>query len=601
MSPARSRGPSSLLPLALFLSVAGLVSPGQAASQDFLRVAGQRIVDAEGRDVILRGMGLGGWMLQEGYMLRTGGPQHRIEARIEELIGPERKAEFYAAWLANHNRQIDVDSMAAWGFNSVRLPMHYKWFTPPIEEEPVAGEITWRDTGFQIVDQLLAWAGANEMYVILDLHAAPGGQGKNADINDYDPDKPALWESEANQEKTIALWRKLAERYRDQPWLGGYDLLNEPNWGFANLAEDPNGCAESGNMPLWDLQRRITRAIREVDPHHIIFIEGNCWGNNYRGLPDLWDDNLVVSFHKYWNYNDQASIQHMLDMRAERNVPVWMGEAGENSNSWFTDAIALLEDHGIGWAWWPLKKLGVNNPLEIVSPPGYDRVRAFWNDDGPRPSADEAYQALMQLAENLRLENNVYHRDVVDAMIRQPHTTDVLPFRAHTLTAPGANRILAVDYDLGRHGYAYSDVDHANYHVSTGEPRTVWNRGRAYRNDGVDIGEDPDGGYYVGWTEPGEWLQYTVDVLSAGLYTVTVEYAASSNDGVLSLQVDDEPVALAVPLWRTGGDHDWSITTVARVRLPVGPARVKVLVEQGGFNLKSLRLTQDVNPGGAGR
>jgi endoglucanase len=595
MSSVRSRGPSSLFPLALVLSFVGLVSPGQAASQDFLRAAGQRIVDAEGREVVLRGIGLGGWMLQEGYMLRTGGPQHRIEARIDELIGPERKEAFYAAWLANHTRQIDMDSMAAWGFNSVRLPMHYKWFTPPIEEEPVAGEITWRDTGFQMVDQLLAWAGANEMYLILDLHAAPGGQGKNADINDYDPDKPALWESEANQEKTIALWRKLAERYRDQPWMGGYDLLNEPNWGFENLAEDPNGCAESGNVPLWDLQQRITRAIREVDANHIIFIEGNCWGNNYRGLPDLWDDNLVVSFHKYWNYNDQASIQHMLDMRAERNVPVWMGEAGENSNSWFTDAIALLEGNGIGWAWWPLKKLGVNNPLEIVSPPGYDRVRAFWNDDGPRPSADEAYRALMQLAENLRLENNVFHRDVVDAMIRQPHTTDVLPFKAHTLTAAGETRILAVDYDLGRQGHAYSDSDHANYHVSTGGPRTVWNRGGAYRNDSVDIGVDPGGGYFVGWTEPGEWLQYTVTVSSSGLYTVTVEYAAPSHDGALSFWVDEEVSGAPFPLPRTGGDHDWTTRTVASVRLPAGSQRLKVVVDQGGFNLKSLRFTKQAD------
>jgi endoglucanase len=595
MSSVRSRGPSSLLPLALILSVAGPVSPGQAASQDFLRVAGQRIVDAEGRDVILRGIGLGGWMLQEGYMLRTGGPQHRIEARIAELVGPERTEAFYAAWLANHTRQIDVDSMAAWGFNSVRLPMHYKWFTPPIEEEPVAGEITWVDTGFQMVDQLLAWTGANGMYLVLDLHAAPGGQGKNADINDYDSDKPSLWESEANQEKTIALWRKLAERYRDQPWMGGYDLLNEPNWGFENLAEDPNGCAESGNAPLWDLQQRITRAIREVDPNHIIFIEGNCWGNNYRGLPDLWDDNLVVSFHKYWNYNDRASIQHMLDMRAERNVPVWMGEAGENSNSWFTDAIALLEGNGIGWAWWPLKKLGVNNPLEIVSPPGYDRVRAFWNDDGPRPSADEAFRALMQLAENLRLENNVYHRDVVDAMIRQPHTTEVLPFEAHTLTDAGETRILAVDYDLGRQGHAYSDADHANYHVSTGGPRTVWNRGRAYRNDGVDIGVDPGGGYFVGWTEPGEWLQYTVTVPSTGLYTVTVEYAAPAHDGALSFWVDGEPSGAPVLLPETGTEHDWTTRTVASVRLRAGSHRMKVLVDQGGFNLKALRITKQAD------
>lgn len=578
----------------LSLLLCPLPSPGEASAQGYLRASGQRIVDAGGREVILRGMGLGGWMLQEGYMLRTAGPQHRIEARIEELVGRERKDAFYDAWLANHTRRVDVDSLAAWGFNSIRLPMHYKWFTPPIEEEPIPGKITWREKGFRMIDELLAWAGANRMYLILDLHAAPGGQGKNADINDYDPAKASLWESAANQEKTVALWRRLAERYRGEPWIGGYDLINEPNWGFGDLADDPNGCAEAENAALWELQRRITTAIREVDRNHLIFLEGNCWGNNYRGLPELWDDNLVVSFHKYWNYNDEASIRPMLEMRAARNVPVWMGESGENSNTWFTNAIALLESHGIGWAWWPLKKLGVNNPLEILSPPGYDRLRAFWSDEAPRPTADEAYEALMQLAENLKLERNVHHRDVVDAMIRQPHTAAVLPFRPHRIATPSAT-ILAVDYDLGRQGHAYSDADTANYHVSTGGARTPWNRGGAYRNDGVDIGTDPhDPGRrpYVGWTEAGEWLQYTVEVGDGGVYAVHVEYAAAGDGGVLSLRRDGETVAGGITLPGTGGEHEWAVRPVASVRLDAGTRRLGVLVENGGFNLRSIHFSR---------
>jgi endoglucanase len=77
--------------------------------------------------------------------------------------------------------------MKAWGFNSVRPAMHYKWFTLPIEEEPVAGENTWLDKGFQLMDSLVVWASDNEMYVIFDMHGAPGGQGANKEISDYDP------------------------------------------------------------------------------------------------------------------------------------------------------------------------------------------------------------------------------------------------------------------------------------------------------------------------------------------------------------------------------------------------------------------------------
>ncbi|HWJ29494.1 MAG TPA: hypothetical protein VNS32_23345, partial [Flavisolibacter sp.] len=102
-------------------------------AQGYLKADGKRIVNEKGENVLLRGMGLGGWMLQEGYMLRVNneGQQHKIRERIDSLIGPQRTQEFYDAWLANHMRKIDVDSMKAWGFNSIRLPMHYNLFTLP--------------------------------------------------------------------------------------------------------------------------------------------------------------------------------------------------------------------------------------------------------------------------------------------------------------------------------------------------------------------------------------------------------------------------------------------------------------------------------------
>ena len=174
----------------------------------FLKADRKRIVNAKGENILLRGMGLGGWMLQEGYMLgiHKDAQQHKIRARIEELMGAQETEEFYNTWLNNFVRKIDIDSMKRWGFNSVRLPMHYNLFTLPVERE-VAGQ-TWLDKGFAITDSLLAWCKANHVYLILDLHAAPGGQGNDLNISDRDSSKPSLWESEANQQKTIALWKK---------------------------------------------------------------------------------------------------------------------------------------------------------------------------------------------------------------------------------------------------------------------------------------------------------------------------------------------------------------------------------------------------------
>src|SRR4051812_34049816 len=195
----------------------------------YLHRDGEKILDGEGHEIILRGMGLGGWMLQEPYMLNMGGianAQFQIKSKIQATIGTENTKAFYDAWLSNHVTKTDVDSLAAWGFNSIRLPMHYNLYTVPIEEEPVAGENTWLEKGFTMTDSLLKWCEANQIYLILDLHAAPGGQGNDAAISDNDESKPSLWESEKNRSKTVALWRKLAERYANEKWIGGYDLIN---------------------------------------------------------------------------------------------------------------------------------------------------------------------------------------------------------------------------------------------------------------------------------------------------------------------------------------------------------------------------------------
>jgi hypothetical protein len=369
-------------------------------------------------EVLLRGMGLGGWMLQEGYMLgiKKDGTQHSIKARMADLVGKEDTDRFYQLWRQNHMTRADVDRLAASGFNSIRLPMHYNLFTLPIEEEPVKGRDTWLATGFEMTDSLLAWCRANRMYLILDLHAAPGGQGKDANISDYDPEKPSLWESEENRRKTVALWRKLAERYAREPWIGGYDILNEPNWTFEG--KDKNGREDVANQPIWDLYKAITRAIREVDTSHLIIVEGNGWGNNYGGFPEPWDRNMAMSFHKYWNPNTEEAIARFLALREQYRLPIWLGESGENTNEWFRECVTLVEKHGIGWAWWPYKKLGNPRCIMTVTPPEeFKAVVAYWNGEGERPSREAARRGLFELVENLKADKCRYNADVAQALI----------------------------------------------------------------------------------------------------------------------------------------------------------------------------------------
>ena len=562
----------------------------QVAAQGYLRTDGKRIVNERGENVLLRGMGLGGWMLQEGYMLRVNkdGQQHKIRQRIDSLIGAERTQEFYDAWLANHTRKIDIDSMKSWGFNSIRLPMHYNLYTLPVEKEPVAGKHTWLEKGFAITDSLLAWCKANKMYLILDLHAAPGGQGNDLNISDGDTSKPSLWESDANRHKTIALWRRLAERYVNEPWIGAYDIINEPNWGFTDPVGDKNGIKEKGNEPLKKLMEDITKAIREADKKHIIIIEGNGWGNNYNGILPPWDNNMVLSFHKYWNKNDPGSIQHMLKAREQYNIPVWLGETGENSNVWFTEAIRLLESNNIGWAWWPLKKIGFNNPVEINSNANYDQLLSYWGGSGAKPAENNAYNGLLELADHTKLEKAIFHRDVIDAMFRQPFSSTTVPFKNNKISN---NTVLnAVDYDLGRNGVAYFDMDTADYRISG--QRGVGNRGRVYRNDGVDIRKDSfvSEAYYVSDIETGEWLHYTINVAKKGDYRLRLQVASDREDSKVSIHVNNVASGIEVALPNTGGMNNWQLAEIKHISLNAGKQTIRMNANAGGFNFKSIQF-----------
>jgi endoglucanase len=375
---------------------------------NYLKVEDKKITDSNGVPLLLRGIGLGGWMLQEPYMLqlsRVAVAQYMIKEKITELVGEENCEKFYSAYLKNMITKRDIDSLKKWGFNSIRLPMHYNLFTLPVDKEEVPGTNTWIEAGFNLTDSLLSWCEKDKIYLILDLHAAPGGQGKDKPIADVDTTRPNLWQDELNRSKTVALWGKLAQRYSDDDWIGGYDLINETNWNM------------DGNTELKELYLEITAEIRKYDRNHIIFIEGNQFANDFTGLTPPWDNNMVYSFHKYWNPNTQESIQKYIDLRDQFNVPLWLGESGENNNQWYSDAVHLVEANDIGWAWWTIKKIGSGSGLMNVSrPDGYQEIINYWAGKGERPTAQEAMDILMQLAENMKLENCVINYGVIDAL-----------------------------------------------------------------------------------------------------------------------------------------------------------------------------------------
>ena len=559
----------------------------QLGTAQFLKRSGEEIVNEKGKNIQLKGLGLGGWMLQEGYMLKTAdfaGPQYQIKEKIKELIGEKGMKNFYKTYLKNGITKKDIDFLAKAGFNSVRLPMHYNLYTLPIEKEPIKGENTWLKKGFEMTDNLLKWCQENKMYLILDLHAAPGGQGNDVNISDNDKSKPSLWESEENQKKTIALWKKLAERYKNEPWIGGYDILNEPNINFTG--KNPNGTDEMSNAPLWKLEKEITEAIRSEDKKHIIIIEGNGWGNNYNGLKEIWDDNMAFSFHKYWNFNNIGSIQFALDLRKKFNTPIWLGETGENSNVWFTELNQLLEKENIGWAYWPMKKIdniaGITN---VKITPEYEKLLDYWKNGGTKPSKEFAEKALMKIADNYKFSNLEIKKDVIDALFRQVNDSTTIAFKNHPI--PG--KILAVEYDLGRMGSAYNDTDYRNLWVSDEIFRSDWNSGNQLRNDGVDIYKTKENQYYVGKTEKGEWLQYTVNSETAKNYQLIIKYSATQDSKIKIGEASGKELA-AIPLNATGGNDSWKTTSGTTINLKKGENKLRIYFENNAVNLLDIEL-----------
>ncbi len=557
-----------------FALVAFAPSVAAQGTTGFFSTDGPDIVDPDGNPVVLKGVGLGGWLMPEGYMLHIaapdGGSPRTIRAQIEDLIGPADTDRFFALYEANYVEEKDVAAIAAWGFDHIRLPFHYKVFY-----DPDTG--TFREEGFALLDTFLAWCRTYGLYVILDMHAAPGAQ--NA-FNISDSDGVArLWtEPDPYQDQTVEIWTEIAQRYAEETLIIGYDLINEPVTPDGVTTED-----------LFAFYERLAEAVRAVDTNHILFIEGNYFATTFLAPEDLnpFDDNMVYTFHKYWNGTAINSIQYLLDIRTQTSVPLWLGETGENSNTWFYLVTRLMETHGIGVNWWTHKKIETTtSPLSAPFAPGYEAVLDYWRGSGPRPTAQAARTALFAMAEGLDLDSCEVRLGVLAALFDPAYATLRVPFKDHVI--PG--EINAVDYDLGNQGVTYNDSD---VMATTGAPGGG-NNGGQYRNDGVDIerSTDPEGfAYNVGWMNTLEWLIYTVTIETAGRYDVEVRVASAVGGGRIRLLIDNERIGEDLAIPNTGGWQNWISVWLRDVALPAGEHTLKLLVRSEGGNVNRLRFT----------
>jgi len=367
------------------------------AESHFVHADGKFLVDAAGHKLILRGTNLGNWLVQEGYMFRfENGPQsaREIEALVNELIGPTDAAKFWHDYRDRYISRQDIDFIAKAGFNTIRIPFHYRFFE--------AGD----SEGFALLDRVIGWAKEDHLYVILDMHCAPGGQ-TGANIDDswgY----PWLYEDEASQQHAMEVWKRIAAHYRNDTTVIGYDLLNEPIPHYPKLAQY--------NSKLEPIFRKLVSAVRSVDSNHVVILGGAQWDTNFTVFGPPFDKNMMYTFHKYWMPPVQDAVKPYLEFRDKYNVPIWMGESGENNDEWIGQFRKVLDDDEISWTFWPYKKMEAKSaPVTFSRPVHWDEIvvyaarHAGMGDTeksvAARPSLEDSRAAFQDLLVKIRFEN----------------------------------------------------------------------------------------------------------------------------------------------------------------------------------------------------
>ena len=529
---------SGRLPVYFSLLIASLFL-NSAPAAEFLHTQGENIVNEHGHKILLRGVGLGNWMLPEGYMWRFGDQGDRprkIEKIVSDLIGPDNAAKFWKEYRAQYITQADIQRIAQLGFNSVRPAMNARLFLSE-GENPI-----YQDEGFELLDNLVKWCKQSGIYVIIDMHAAPGGQtGQN--IDDSINDEPRLFMNPTNQDRLVALWVKIATRYKDEPTVAAYDLLNEP-------LPERTGAEAKYKDALEPLYKRITQAIREVDKKHMITVEGANWANDWSVFTKPFDDNLVYQFH-YYCWDDPThlnGINQYLEARKRLGAPAWAGETGEKDDAIYWGTADYFEANNIGWSFWPWKKMEARNaPYSFKPPENWNAIRAYSRNSGAaKPSPEIAQKAFNELLQNIQLTNCTFFPEVVNAIFRR---------------VPGKVEAENYGHEGLNHSYFVKQPAQKSKYYRTSEPVLVElvEPGQAIR------------------LNVGEWAAYSVNSLQAKSYALTVRAQMDSVLAVFQVSVNGNSQEVVTD------SQGWAEFKLKPVNLVAGANQVKLSVKNGSI------------------
>ncbi|MCM1289879.1 MAG: cellulase family glycosylhydrolase [Corallococcus sp.] len=333
--------------------------PPPPDSNPMLHAVGTKVVDAKGNEVFLRGTNVGGLLVTENYMSAfedsTGQDYYTIKKALLSRFGKEKSDALWKIYRDNWWSDLDFQLCKDMGMNVLRLPFTYM----DVDSAALDGlSHAGQNYDFSILDDFVERAAKYGMYVILDLHGAYGshnGQDHSGQI--LGAGQVDFYSNETKIALTVKLWSALAEHFKDNVTVAGYDILNEPgeNGGWINDTV--------GNAPHWDVFDRIYQAIRKTDVYHIVIFESS-WGANNLPMPDVYGwKNCMYSFHHYNNITNDpnafaASYDEKLAELTNKNfgVPLQMGEfTAYYTESQWTYAFEALNGNNFHWCSWNYK------------------------------------------------------------------------------------------------------------------------------------------------------------------------------------------------------------------------------------------------------
>lgn len=537
----------------------------------FLKTDGRIIVDEVGNKVVMRGFGLGGWTVLEGYMWNYHGfgSTSILEQQIQNLVGEENKNLFFDLFRKNYISEGDIKLLSESGYNTLRIPLHYKHFS---EEEG-----SYNTIGFEILDPIISLCKEYGIFVVLDMHAAPGGQN-SSDFSDSDGQTAYLWENPSNRRWLASIWKYIADYYSDNRTIVAYDLLNEPV------------IFPYGPSILYNLYKDIKDSIRSVDENHILFLEGNWYGNDFNGLTPPIDNNMGYSFHHYVgasgaNNDNQWIGQYTEDLSETFNVPLWIGEVGENSNHWAHHKADFFESHNIGWSWWNFKSIGrISSLLSVKNNKKFQNILDFWSGSKPMPSVEESMEGLLGLANSYHIDSCIINYDLISAHNDSSFTINSKPFKK--FSPPGI--LQASNYDIGANGVGSYDLKYEDPNkFNSGS--IAWNNGWTYRNDGVDISGSVDNGdLQVGWVEESEWMKYTIQPENPGSFNVYLRIGTAIDGSKITVFKNDTIYKEDIVIPNTGGWNQWRLIPIGVISFNNDDITLKIRNEVGSYNFKEI-------------